>query len=394
MRAVQGAVLTAGLASVASAHAIGKRALPFDGTIITSCTVSGVVALTFDDGPYIYTQSIVDKLTAAGHRATFFQNGQNYDSIYNYNSTLQSMLTGGHQIASHTWSHKDLATLTAAEITSEMTQLEAAHLAIIGKAPTYMRPPFLSTNQLAIDTLKGLGFLIIEVDNDTQDWAEGPIGEIDLSIQWYEGNLTAGHSLSLNHDPFQPTADTFVPAIITYLGSKGLKSVTVGECLGDDAANWYRGGSPVTVPPTGNGTAPGGTTPGGAPSNGTTPGGSTGGNGGKVWTHPPPTEAHGWGGWKPSGGPHGGDTQPGHGPNSGRGALPGHAGHGNDPIPGCNITDAYPTTGGSSQSGSVSGAVGHAAGNSSNPAYYVNSASGFSVSGALLVGAAVLGFFL
>jgi peptidoglycan/xylan/chitin deacetylase (PgdA/CDA1 family) len=54
MRAVQGAVLTAGLASVASAHAIGKRAIPYDGTIWTACTVPGVVALTFDDGPYLY----------------------------------------------------------------------------------------------------------------------------------------------------------------------------------------------------------------------------------------------------------------------------------------------------------------------------------------------------
>jgi peptidoglycan/xylan/chitin deacetylase (PgdA/CDA1 family) len=75
MRAVQGAVLTAGFASLSSAHVVGKRSLPFDGTIYTACTTPGVVALTFDDGPYIYTQSIVDQLTAAGQRATFFQNG-------------------------------------------------------------------------------------------------------------------------------------------------------------------------------------------------------------------------------------------------------------------------------------------------------------------------------
>jgi len=80
MRAVQGAVLTAGLASLASAHAVkGKRSIPFDGTIWTACTTPGVVALTFDDGPFIYTQSIVDQLTAAGQRATFFQNGLGLD---------------------------------------------------------------------------------------------------------------------------------------------------------------------------------------------------------------------------------------------------------------------------------------------------------------------------
>jgi hypothetical protein len=76
MRAVQGAVLTAGLAGLASAHVKGKRGtIVPDGTIWTACTTPGVVALTFDDGPYIYTQEIVDQLTAAGQRATFFQNG-------------------------------------------------------------------------------------------------------------------------------------------------------------------------------------------------------------------------------------------------------------------------------------------------------------------------------
>jgi peptidoglycan/xylan/chitin deacetylase (PgdA/CDA1 family) len=397
MRAVQGAVLTAGLASLASAHVKGKRGtIVPDGTIWTACTTPGVVALTFDDGPYIYTQEIVDQLTAAGQRATFFQNGQNWDSIYNYNSTLQSMIAGGHQIASHTWDHADLATLTAAEITSEMTQLEAAHMAIIGKSPNYMRPPYLSTNDLVISTIKGMGYLIIEVDIDTQDWAEGPIGEIDTSIQWYEGNQTAGGTLSLNHDPYQPTAETFLPAILAYLKGKGLQSVTVGECLGDDPANWYRGGSTTTPPPAGNTTSTGGTTTTGG-SNSTTTGGSGKGSSGSpvpVWTNPPPTSAQGWGGWKPSGGNHGGDTQPGHGVNAGRGALPGHQGQGNNPVPGCNSTTGYVQGGSSGSPGSVTGAVGHAAGNSSNPAYYVNGASSFSVSAAMLVGAAVLGFFL
>jgi peptidoglycan/xylan/chitin deacetylase (PgdA/CDA1 family) len=92
----------AGLA-LAHPHPHSKRgSVPVDGKIILSCTVPGVVALTFDDGPFIYTQEIVDQLTAAGQRATFFQNGNNWDSIYNYNSTLLSMISGGHQIASHT----------------------------------------------------------------------------------------------------------------------------------------------------------------------------------------------------------------------------------------------------------------------------------------------------
>jgi peptidoglycan/xylan/chitin deacetylase (PgdA/CDA1 family) len=79
MPSIRNTVLGASFASLALAHSTHKSkrgTVPFDGTIITSCVVPGAVALTFDDGPYDYSQSIVDQLTAAGHRATFFQNGK------------------------------------------------------------------------------------------------------------------------------------------------------------------------------------------------------------------------------------------------------------------------------------------------------------------------------
>jgi peptidoglycan/xylan/chitin deacetylase (PgdA/CDA1 family) len=141
--------------------------------------------LTFDDGPYIYTQGVVNQLTSAGHRVTFFQNGQNYDSIYNYKATLQSMLAGGHQIGSHTWSHADLTQLDAAGIQREMQQLETAHLSLIGLAPTYMRPPYFAINGFAASTLASLGYKIIQADIDTLDWQNDPNGQVQQSIDIY-----------------------------------------------------------------------------------------------------------------------------------------------------------------------------------------------------------------
>jgi peptidoglycan/xylan/chitin deacetylase (PgdA/CDA1 family) len=82
-------------------RSIEKRALPY-GVVITKCTVAGVVAVSFDDGPAQYTDSILDKFKDAGQKATFFVNGLNYDSIYNYNSTIRRMVAEGHQVGSHT----------------------------------------------------------------------------------------------------------------------------------------------------------------------------------------------------------------------------------------------------------------------------------------------------
>jgi peptidoglycan/xylan/chitin deacetylase (PgdA/CDA1 family) len=116
------------------------------GTIYTGCTVPGVVAISFDDGPYIYTDSILDQLKAAGQSATFFVNGKNWGSIYDYGPTLQRMVNEGHQIGSHTWSHADLQTLSTDAIKSQMTQVETALTSLMGYFPRYMRPPYLSIN--------------------------------------------------------------------------------------------------------------------------------------------------------------------------------------------------------------------------------------------------------
>ena len=78
-----------------------KRALT-SGVTIYSCTTPGTVALTFDDGPFVYTESVLDQLASAGFQATFFLNGYNLGNIEDYQSTVDRMINEGHQVASHT----------------------------------------------------------------------------------------------------------------------------------------------------------------------------------------------------------------------------------------------------------------------------------------------------
>jgi hypothetical protein len=75
--------------------------LPF-GVSITHCTVPGTIALTFDDGPFIYTSQMLDTLAIHGARATFFLNGQNKGYIYAFPDLVQRIVSEGHQLGSHT----------------------------------------------------------------------------------------------------------------------------------------------------------------------------------------------------------------------------------------------------------------------------------------------------
>ena len=74
------------------------------GQVISSCTVSGVVALTFDDGPSIYTSQVLDTLSKNGVPATFFVNGDNWSDIESDDdqALVKRMIDEGHQIGSHT----------------------------------------------------------------------------------------------------------------------------------------------------------------------------------------------------------------------------------------------------------------------------------------------------
>lgn len=237
-------------------------AAPPVGVIINDCTTPGTVALTFDDGPFIYTESVLNQLAAAGAKATFFVNGQNWGNIYDNAWLVQRMVNEGHQVGSHTWSHADLAGLDAAGITSEMTLLEDALLNIIGKFPTYMRPPYFSYNSATLQTLGNLGYHVIQASIDTLDWQYNTPGQIGQSVQIFQNGLNSGGTISLSHDVHQTTADTLVSGMINAVRSSGKRAVTVGECLGDAAANWYRtsrngGGGGGTNPPPGGNPGPG-----------------------------------------------------------------------------------------------------------------------------------------
>jgi peptidoglycan/xylan/chitin deacetylase (PgdA/CDA1 family) len=67
----------AGAVPVEDPITIFNRA-PSPGTVYTKCSKPNTLALAYDDGPYQYTQSIVNKLNQAGAKATFFFTGTLY----------------------------------------------------------------------------------------------------------------------------------------------------------------------------------------------------------------------------------------------------------------------------------------------------------------------------
>ncbi|KAF9357500.1 hypothetical protein BGX26_003631 [Mortierella sp. AD094] len=222
-----------------------KRApAPASTSIITTCTTTGTIALTFDDGPQEYTNELLDLLKARGAKVTLFVNGHNNGDIAEFAGVVKRAYDEGHQIASHTYSHPDLVKLDKASIISEMTRLDTVLKTIIGVSPIYIRLPKGSYNDLVISTLNELSFKIVGWDEDTNDWRHS--NDVETSLNVYRLALNdpqaiqrPGH-IFLQHDIYRETALTLAPRALDFALSKGYKVVTVGECLGVPQANWYK----------------------------------------------------------------------------------------------------------------------------------------------------------
>lgn len=217
--------------------ALSKRA---PAQVITKCTVPKTAALTFDDGPYVYLYDVGKALAAAGGLGTFFFNGKNFGPcIYDEDQAkrVKWAVDRGHQVASHTWSHKHLTNLTADQIHNEMWLVEEALIKIAGVMPAFMRPPYGEYNDRVREVAGMRGQTLVNWDFDSGDtWNI----TAQQSNQRYTDLINTKPStiLALNHDVHQQTAQVIVPFAIKALKDAGYRLVTLSECLGKPAYQW------------------------------------------------------------------------------------------------------------------------------------------------------------
>ena len=206
--------------------------------VIRSCVVPDTVAITFDDGPYVYTSQIAQQFAKVGGHVTFFMNGLNWACVYDHAEAVKAAFDAGHQIGSHTWSHADLTILSAAVVTTQMNQLSTAFRKILGAVPVYMRPPYGLYNDAVLGLLKSLGFKMLTMwDVDPGDTLGATTAQQGLA---YDSSPANASHIVVQHETSQNTVQNVVPLIIDWAQRRNLRMVTVGECLGDAAVNWYK----------------------------------------------------------------------------------------------------------------------------------------------------------
>ena len=188
------------------------------------------VALTFDDGPHPrYTHAILEVLREYGVTATFFVIGVN---VENYPEAFKEIVDSGCEIGNHTYSHKNVASMSEREIEQELDMTERAIMKHTDKIPTLFRPPQGAYDARVEKITQERQYDIILWSIDTLDWAHTPPDKISASVvsMLDKGDIILMHDYTSRGN----SACEALKRIIPQLLELGYEFVNVSDLIGEE----------------------------------------------------------------------------------------------------------------------------------------------------------------
>lgn len=182
-----------------------------------------IISLTFHDGPNPKsTPQLLKILDDANIKATFFVVGKMAEK---YPELLKEINKRGHQIASHTYNHKNLTTLSTTEIISELSRTRFLIKDITGVNTYLFTPPGGHYNPRVINEANSCGYKMAL-------WSVFPEDHRNPSPVIYEkviSDARDGSVVLLHNGP--PDTINALPKIIEKLKVRGFKFTTLSELL-------------------------------------------------------------------------------------------------------------------------------------------------------------------
>lgn len=177
-----------------------------------------IIALTFDDGPGIYTPEIIETLVKYNSKATFFCIG---NGARIYPETVKLCLERGMEIGNHTYSHPNITYLDVDEIKKQLEYTSKEIYYAAGVFPKVFRPPYGAVN----DYISGyIDMPVMLWSVETYDWN---VRNINLIVDSVISQVKDGDIIVM-HDTAPITVDA-VKQLVPTLVMAGFQLVTVSE---------------------------------------------------------------------------------------------------------------------------------------------------------------------
>ena len=181
-----------------------------------------MIALTFDDGPGEYTETLLDTVEKYNIHVTFFMLGQNVEGR---ESTVQRMVQLGCEIGNHTWDHpsQTLPNMDLHSVVQEFQKTDDELVKACGQAATVCRAPYGAITE---EQMAAVGKPFFMWSTDSLDWK---LMDADADYNEIMNSDLSDGSIILMHDIHEPSVKCATEKLIPELVNEGYKLVTVSE---------------------------------------------------------------------------------------------------------------------------------------------------------------------
>lgn len=189
---------------------------------------SGQIALTFDAGASSKpTPELLVVLAQKGVHATFFLTGK---WVEQNKQLTREIVSAGHEIGNHTYSHPDLRNLSDDRIRQELGKTEAIIQDVAGvSTKPFFRPPYGGRDARVLQVASDEGYRCIYWTADSWDGFKKGIKADEIEKRVLD--RAEPGAIVLMHCGSWPTVDA-LPRIIDKLRANGYELVKVSDLVG------------------------------------------------------------------------------------------------------------------------------------------------------------------
>ena len=180
------------------------------------------------------TQTLIDILEKYHVKTTFFVVG---DWAEKYPESVKALHDAGHEVMSHSNHHDHYNSLSAEQITADITASNERISAVTGVTPTLIRCPYGEYDDHVIAAIRAMGMEPIQWDVDSLDWKDYDADTIckRVTSKVQPGSIVLFHNAAL-HTP------EALPAILTCLINDGYTVVPISRLILPHIAPYKEGG--------------------------------------------------------------------------------------------------------------------------------------------------------
>ncbi|KAI8250061.1 putative peptidoglycan-N-acetylglucosamine deacetylase [Colletotrichum sp. SAR11_239] len=222
------------------AKALIPEKLP-SGNLIFACKRPNSIAFAIDDGDPKFAQEVMEVIKSENIKVTFFTVGAPLrDSSTNLSAIYKDMMSQGHQIALHSYTHPRMEGLPNNDAISwEYDQDIKAVQDMFGITTKYFRPPFgnegARMRQQLVRSTKDDNPYIVNWNIDVEDWLYAQSDTPEKQLDSFQRDLDKGGSLVVMHYLY-PSTVSYLRTFIQKAKATGKQLMRVDQCMMDPNA--------------------------------------------------------------------------------------------------------------------------------------------------------------